>query len=103
MIFKGDGIMNDATIDWESELRENLLFQLHIHYKFEKIDLRKQTTKDLFYLFYEKWERENKSVKITEGIKMCILAISQKIGWIAETDGELVLNINRSESNEENK
>lgn len=30
-MFKGDEIMNDATIDWESELRDNLLFQLHIH------------------------------------------------------------------------
>lgn len=95
--------MNDTTIDWESELRDNLLFQLHIHYKFEKIDLRKQTTKDLFCLFYKEWERENKSVKITEGIKMSILAIGQKIEWIAETNGELVLNINRSDSNEENK
>ncbi|HDR7922450.1 hypothetical protein [Bacillus paranthracis] len=95
--------MNATNIDWESELRDNLLFQLHMHYKFEKADLRKRTTKDLFCLFYDEWVRENKSVKITEGIKMCILAISQTIGWIAEIDGELVLNINRSESNEENK
>jgi len=34
---------------------------------------------------------------------MSILAISQKIGWIVEIDGNLVLSINRSESNEENK
>ncbi|MEI3891880.1 MULTISPECIES: hypothetical protein [unclassified Bacillus (in: firmicutes)] len=95
--------MNDAKIDWESELRDNLLFQLHIHYKYKKEDLKKQATRDLFCLFYKEWERENKSVEITEGIKMCILAISKKIGWVAETDGELVLNINRSDSNEENK
>lgn len=95
--------MNATTIDWEAELRENLLFQLRVHYKFEKVDLRKRTTRDLFCLFYKEWEQENKSVKITEGIKMCILAIGQKIGWIVEIDGNLVLSINRSESNEENK
>lgn len=95
--------MDATTIDWEAELRENLLFQLHVHFKFEKVDLRKRNTKDLFCLFYKEWEKENKSVKITEGIKMIILAISQKIGWIVEIDGNLVLNINRSDSNEENK
>lgn len=95
--------MDATTINWEAELRENLLFQLHVHYKFKKVDLRKRTTKDLFCLFYKEWEKENKSVKITEGIKMIILAISQKIGWIVEIDGNLVLSINRSESNEENK
>ncbi|WP_242289150.1 MULTISPECIES: hypothetical protein [unclassified Bacillus cereus group] len=95
--------MNDTTIDWESELRDNLLFQLHIHYKYKKEDLKKQVTRDLFCLFYKEWERENKSVKITEGIKMCILSIGQKIGWIAEINGELALKINRSENYEKNK
>ncbi|MFJ8528363.1 hypothetical protein [Bacillus sp. NPDC094106] len=95
--------MNLTAIDWEEELRDKLLFQLHIHYKFEKIELRRKGTRDLFCLFYEEWEKENKSVKITEGIKMFIIAISQKIGWIEEIDNELVLKIKRDEKYEKNK
>lgn len=77
-MFKGDEIMNDATIDWESELRDNLLFQLHIHYKYKKEDLKKKLQEICFAYSIKNGNEKINQWKLQKVLRCVFLQLVKK-------------------------